>query len=231
MATNSFTQAAEAIGDKSSTMMQVSRWSQDDYPCPFHCPWHGWLKLRDRKQKELSRTLVPVEEAKTAVVMAANKITTKLQATAVIVRSDLERLSHLEYIYSTIIEDLTGIPVSAPNLVNPATGLVLTPEELKEFKGLTFKNKESAIRSLALIVDQINRLKAAAGLQSQQSQETSVTETAIEKKSLTFDDVKQLQYLYNNTSPEQREALRKLMESENAILEAQVVPNVSDSSS
>ena len=162
-ACGSIKEAATTIGCNYATAL---KWAGDEYDCPHGCPYHNWeelFRLQNSSKKGLvtisdtnnlaknMSKLVPMNEQK-------NEISRK-DCVRALIRSDLERILDLEYMYCKTYYDATGMVLPNKCLVDEH-GNPRSQEELESYYKLGRKSRdiESAIRALKMINIQIREL-------------------------------------------------------------------------
>ncbi len=146
----------------------VNRWSQSDYRCKWSCPWHNWEELRKRDMLRLDK----VENVHDSLIWKPNE-DGALKTTANIedlIRSDKERLLHLELLYNKLFFIATEILLDCPTLKN-ASGR-MTQQELRELfsRGAQTRSLDVATKTLLNLIQEMDRLKEQAGLKRKQGQ-------------------------------------------------------------
>jgi hypothetical protein len=155
----------------------VQTWSETIFKCPWNCPWHGWNKLIKSSGSAATRSIEMAllgsdsEEDRQAIikeevskVISADKYKQRQSVErhlSEVVRSDLERLSHWEYLYGKVWFDLTGIPLDYRHLRRIQDGEPYNASEVVELygKGLRFESAEKAMYALGHIQGQIDKLR------------------------------------------------------------------------
>lgn len=188
----SWTRVAAAIGPK-CTYTTPKRWATAEYSCPFNCPWHNWdalVRERDRAMNERVKLLqngnfdiLDHEKAmKTAIADMRDTGDEIQNADPVLLslRTDMERLSHWEYLYGKVFYDATGIPITYGKIVEEVA-------VIKYQGGLRSTSLEGAIKMLAVIQDRIDGLKGSS------KREEEVVEK--EAKKLSIEDLRKMRSL------------------------------------
>lgn len=227
----------------------VKSWS-GEYACTYACPWHNWDRIRiereagiDARLKSMEMGIVdPVQQsaALEAAVAAADtsawdpdrlsqpmlpQIRERQQVVESMVRSDLERASQWELLYSKIFFQLTGIALDHRLFVKD--GQPVTEEELKQVfeKGLTLKNMDNGIKALALVQDRIDQLRERMGVYSRKPSAVpppQAPQKAIENQTpekLGIEELRRLNALLRQTPKEQVQALVAMSQAENVAFE------------
>lgn len=205
------------------------------FACADACPWHNWEKLKQEKaaairaQMELYTKGIHNPLAHDVAVRAAvgavpdrgydqtptpPTLEDRQRAVATVVRSDLERLSHWEYLYAKVFFEVTGLAVDAKLLVRD--GVPLSEEQIREKlgQGLSCKTLDAGIRALATVQQQIEGLKMNLGAYNKAHQPNGEVAVPQPKQSMTIDDLRKFKSLVENTPPEQRELLTRMFRAE-----------------
>ena len=236
--TGSWTRAQEALGGNPALGTTIRRWAKLDFRCRYGCPYHGWENLKAEKQKAIDTHVGPLvavqnEKANNAIA-AVNPPPPPLRAGAVdsIIRSDLERLAHLEILYAKAFYHATGISISCPALVD-ADGNVKSTTDIQDHftaKGTKPQSFEQSCKTVLSLVDRIALFAAESGLRRrhssdrQASKELGVTPPD-ETKRLDIESLRQMKGILNQleaASPDERAALIQTMRSEQTIIDAQL---------
>lgn len=163
------------------TYVTIMNWAYEGYNCRFGCPWHGWDKLIEEKEAALTAQMKmldqgiydPVRIEKGMQDAARNPNAERMFAINKVVRSDMERIGHYEYLYAKVFFHLTGISVAPDN----ADGF--TSEQLDEHcnkyldkykQGLILTNFEAGMRVLNSIVDKIKELRNDLGVKDKEDE-------------------------------------------------------------
>lgn len=214
-------------------MYAAVAWAKAEYTCRFGCPWHGWEHLREAQKKAVRKELAPVAEKRErefsmAQAPAAPKPPSRYELVRRIVRSDLERLAQLEVLYAKAFYDATGVNLGVPQLIDDQGNVIQAEEILRRFAGSGVKSKsyEQAIRCVSMILSEINKILDSSGLRrAKPEDETPAAASSVSVEDLSIEEVRHVRELhqrYLQTSPEKREALKRLLESEDGILSAQL---------
>lgn len=224
-----YTAAANQISADSAL---VRMWSRDEYVCPFGCPWHGWDRLKDAHQEGMRKELALVVEKQERDLAAAQKPRppkppSRHELVKRTVRSDMERLAQLEVLYARAFHEATGVRLSCPQLIDDQGKVITTDEILQLFDQATAKSKsfEQAVRCISMILTEINRILDASGLRKATAKEETPEADTLNVAELSIDDVRKVRELHQRflqTPPEKREALQRLLDSEDDILLAQL---------
>lgn len=221
--TRNWTSVAKALDAVWST---TKRWATSDYPCSWGCPWHDYDKLIVDRDKALQARKNLIDEGNfdpvshdLAMREAISRKTDKTQlacnpAPMIIVRNDIERIQHWEYLWSKIYFH--------------ATGLVTTWREfqgfgaLQEFERLDLENElrqtltgglaatslDQCIRMLKTIQDQIDGLQGA--------NRKAITNNEPGRKEMTISELRQLRKKIKATSPSKLKTMVAVIRSEDA---------------
>lgn len=150
------------------TVPTVMSWSKKDFQCRFGCPYHGWMELIEERRNGIDRTiaasqtlkrdLTPVEIERIASSDTKTRRTDRKELISRIVRSDFERITHWEILYSKVLYDLTGLVADVPGI---DMAQVLNRMDTRELmrSGLHFTNGDVAVKALAYIQEQIMNLR------------------------------------------------------------------------
>lgn len=221
----------------------ISRWSRDSYDCSYPgCVWHGWDRLIEEKDRAVEsrlqlydqgilsptahdqavREAVDPDAAHLSMVEARKlqlEVDRRRRVMENLVRSDFERLSQWEFIWSKVIFHVTGEVLDFESLVNK-DGDSLSMEDMREHlgRGLKISSLEAGIRSLKDIQKQIEYLKEKIGVQKTFRGEDIGTEQQIEQTEelpkLSVEDIRNFQEMLRNTSPEQQAVLIKMVQAD-----------------
>lgn len=144
-------------------------WARKDFKCSWGCPYHNYAVLLEEKQKALASALRNMEKAQPtenhlAEVVSESLDTSPLATTAFpivkgLIRSDIERIQNLEYLYAKIFFHATGIAIQYDAVKKEE-------DTLKALfrNGLNMKSLESAIGALSNVIKEIETIKEKAGL-------------------------------------------------------------------
>lgn len=157
----------------------LRRWARGEIACD--CPYHHWEQLiaeRDaaleKRQELLDAGIVDPLSHEQALLDAqpsqidlseAPKVAGRV-ARRVTERSDLERLSHFEFIYAKLFFHITGCVIDHGVLMDMANG-TFGLEECRlyfEKKGLEPRNLEQCVKTLITVTDKINEIRESLGL-------------------------------------------------------------------
>jgi len=207
----------------------IRRWSTLEAKCS--CPWHNWDALIEEKQAALNARLNLIEQGEydpIAHEQALMNVDTRIEipekrkeqlrsSDKVMVRSELERMTQLEYLWSKLFYEATGIITDHSILVD-SSGDTLSDKLKEEYfaKGLSARNLEGCVKCLKDIAGQIDDIKKALGIHKR----TIATETendpsgngkvqlkSEEQKELTMDELRHLQQVLRNSDPEKMRAM------------------------
>jgi hypothetical protein len=228
----------------------VLRWAKAEYECPIPgCAFHNWDALVAEKDVAVTARLqlyeagnfnpiahdqairsavagVPLPpKPKTEAERQALITENRRQVIENLVRSDFERLAQWEMLWSKVMYQTTG-QVLDFNVLVDMEGKPLSEEDLRKLlgRGVKVSTMEGAIRALAEIQNQIERLKDKIGIHKKLGTEEIGTGQDKQKDDdspkLTIEDMRNFHQLLTNTPPEQRNLLVKLMRSENLAMQA-----------
>lgn len=218
----------------------VRKWA-GPYQCKWSCPWHNWDALKEERTRAIQAQMKLYDQAvldpaahdeaiRNAVEQSRNGISPatssgsladRQAAVAKICRSDVERLTHWEYLYTKVFFEITGLALDSRLLVRD--GQPVTSEELREKlgKGVSCRTLDAGIKALALVQQQIQVMKENLGVYSGKAApppsedfQDEPDEKATKKRVLSLDDVRKFRELLQNTPPEHQELLLKLYQSE-----------------
>ena len=140
-----------------------------------------------------------------------------------LVRSDFERLAQWELIWSKLIFQITGQVLDFSALVD-VSGNQLSEEELRKVLGLGLKltTMESGVKALQNCQRNIEDLKEKIGLRKKTGTEQIGTGQSLggttSRPEMTLEDLRNFREILENTPPEKRSSLAKMLRSEdNAI--------------
>lgn len=193
----------------------VNRWSQSDYRCRFSCPWHGWEELRKQDMLRMDT----VDNANDSMLWKPN--TGEPLKTHVdiedLIRSDKERLLHLELLYNKVFFIATEIMLDCPSMKN-ASGR-MTQQELRELfaRGAQTRSLDVATKTLLSLIQEMDRLKEQAGLKRKQGR-NGEAEKAIPK--LPIEELRKLQSGLAKMDESERSAFAKLWHNDIDILQS-----------
>lgn len=146
-------------------LVTATRWSQEDYPCPYGCPFHGWVRLLKERSETIKAQFDPAEvvpllspQAMAESVSGALKARFSNEEICKIVFSNVERLQHWELLYAKVYYDLTGIQLDVPNIAISD----LRGESRRAFtEGLHITTFAEGVKMLAHIEDKIENLRTS----------------------------------------------------------------------
>ena len=234
----------------------IKRWATGDIMC--HCPYHNWDRLIAEREKveeirrqcaengitdplEVEQAILDSEPCQISVpeipeikeVVSGRGTPSQWKAT---LRSDLERLSHLELLYAKVFFHLTGVVLDHSILMSICSGELdddALEREIKKYlndpgNGLQPTNMEQCMNVMFKIIAQIDVFKERLGLHKKSSapstppeEETAssgVDMPAIEEKQdTTIEALRKVRKKLLSMSPEEREAHRLELESEGRV--------------
>ncbi len=163
----------------------LRRWKTGEINCP--CPYHNWDALVQERELALSKRIdlldqgivdpLSHEQALLDLDPSRTPPMTEMQKSAVrpagkvMDRSDLERLSHLEFIYAKLFFHITGCIIDHGALVD-LTGEPFDLARCEKYfseKGLEPRNLEQCVKTLIVVTQQISELREEMGLRKARS--------------------------------------------------------------
>lgn len=177
--TRNMAEVARACGVTHTT---VYEWRSGTFRCQFNCVYHNWDKFEAEKKAAQNARLELLEKGvhdpvEHEIAMRQAITTAKTDGKSVYkdgpamaaLRADDERLAQWEFIWAKLFFQATGVPV------DPA--LLHDPEQMAKIdevygKGLKSKNLDDAIKSLATVQDQIDKLSGAARKRADEAEKT-----------------------------------------------------------
>jgi len=176
LAERNYSTASKKVGSNWET---VRRWSKPEFACPYACPWHDWVRLADERERAHAVRMKLLNQGNTDPVdhdAAMRNELAKAKTAAIephyvetaaieIVRSDIERLSHWEYLWSKVYYDATGHTSDWRHFRGlEANGVANIENKLREQLrgGLHATSLDHCVRMLATIQEQIDKLQGAA---------------------------------------------------------------------
>ncbi len=219
----------------------IRRWAGTDFGCS--CPWHNWDKLVLEKDQILDaqigllgegnydpiaqeNAILNYDPRTSALEVDAEKTLQIRRATKIMVRSDAERLTHLEYLWSKVFYHATGI-VTDHTLFLDEQGGMLDEKIREEYfkKGADPKNLEGCIKSLGDINSMIEELKRSLGFKKGGIGGGSATSTPekaaaiVEEKELTLEELRHYAQVIKSQNPEKIKAMVAVIKSEQTVEE------------
>lgn len=210
----------------------IRDWSLPDYVCRFGCQWHDWDKLLAISQQAIANRMRATFEnpdplADISTVEFAREVHIEVRQTklaiAEMIRSDIERLTHLELLYGAVFFKMTGVRLDK-GAIYDAQGLVM---DFSELYGAIpdVKSLDGGLRSLFMITAEIDKIKVRAGLVKENGQSQSLEavkeEAEAEEKDteeLDMDDLRKFKRMIQKTPVEKQKLLKAMMEEEDRIL-------------
>lgn len=235
---------SKTIGCEYRTVMA---WAAEDYKCTYMCPWHGWDKLLEERNKALDAKLACIETGNFDPVAHDKAVTeavqhsetracttaSRRQAVETLVRSDIERIAHLEFLYNQVFFQATGLTLDHPSLVSHfgdhVVPTAIKPGDLNEQQlreaiysksTLRCTNLSSAINTLVQLTDQIDKLRESLGVKkkplispAEEHEEHEVHEVlpGVETQKLSLEDLRKFRDMVQATPSEHLELLRRAM--------------------
>ena len=208
--TRNLTQAARSVGSDWGT---VKRWAQPDFKCSENCPWHGWERLLDERERALAAKLAlinkgeydPVEHDKALREAVANQEAPKVLAIDTIIRSDLERVSQLELLWSKVFYDITGIVTDWKHFRNGGADGIIEDERLRDSLkgvlrgGLHTTSMKDGVGMLKTLRSEIEAIVGNA--------RTAANQTPIEEEQASREELRRLRQMVKTLSPEELKSL------------------------
>jgi len=192
----------------------VNRWSKADYKCKYRCPWHGWQKLKTRDMLSVEEIAnVDTKDLWQPIGQPTGQggtFSAEIDVTDLI-RTDKDRLLHLELLYNKLFFTATEIMLDCPAVKN-ASGK-MTDEELRELfsRGAQTRSLDVAVRTLLSLIQEIDRLKEQAGLKRKAGKAGEV-EKEIPK--LEIEDLRIIKAALGKMDEKERIVLSKLWHSD-----------------
>lgn len=221
---------AEAARQAGVAYATVHRWSEETFPCEHGCPWHGWNALAEARDKALKNRLSLLEQGNVDPLdhdVAVHESSKghhfdRKMAFLSLIRSDIERIAHLEVLYGAVFYQLTGIPTGLP-ATTTLNGEEVDLKYVLENAPKSVSNMERGISALQQIVTMIEDMKQKAGVVDKHGQtklrEEIEEESEQEDRPLALEDLRKLKKFAENTSPDRMIALRAMLDADEASLE------------
>lgn len=223
-----YQKAADAAGTSYQT---VFRWSEEFYVCMEKCPWHNWDKLKEERERATAARMELIEQgnfdpiAHAAAMQASikDKAASRRKVIRNLVRSDIERLAHLELIYAKVFFETTGVPLDYTQVVDP-NSIGFDPNTLMKHT-LEFKNAEGKINALIKLIDAMRNLKISAGLLSadgvpvQEEEELTPQQELEQNKPLTIEDLRKIREKLAKEDPHKLAAMASIIQADDNFLE------------
>ena len=205
----------------------TKRWGESDYPCSWSCPWHDYNKLMaDRDAAHQARTNLlnegnydPVDHdiaIREAVSRKGDGLnSTKNPPAVVIVRADIERLQHWEYLWSKVYFHATGLVTNWSEFQGMTQMVEFERLELETRLrdalkgGLAATSLEQCIRMLKTIQDQIDGLQGSNRRSGNNNNDPG-------KKEMTIVELRQIRETLKNTPPKKLKNMVAVVESQDA---------------
>jgi len=238
--TGSWTRTAEAMRGHAGLLSKASNaknWAKDNFNCAFSCPWHGWHKLKAERSKALAVSLGPGINASEKAIMLAqpppppgigNHGPTRQDALKNVVRSDIERLAHLEVMYAKAVYHATGLVIPCPSVINGEGGIAndIMIRELFTSAHSRAPTFAAAVSATTAILEQINKIVEAAGLRrTADGSASGLPDLSAKDKKATLEDLRATKAFiekWHETPEGQRGLLLQQLKSEEATLDAQI---------
>lgn len=226
----SYQRTAAQMSEVPAFRLTVRNWSRHDFECPFGCPYHGWEALAIKRRESAKASVAPPAAPTPMVPVKGSRDepqALKKDSMTRMARSDLDRLTHWEFIWSLLMFHVSGGYISAcPHMVSE-DGSVLGDAELRKLfmvAGNKPKSIESAVRTMAVVQGQIEKIVSATGLRKSKKHPAQISAEAIpsgEKCQLDLDTLRSFKEMYMQTPPEKRAALAQMFQSEMKVTSAQ----------
>lgn len=190
------------------------RWMQPDYPCVFNCPWHGWPELVAEKERAhsakillLNRGVVdPAAHDKAIREAVVDLSAPRVVAVDALVRSDLERVGQLEFIWSKVIYDITGQVTDWRHFRDAGPGGAVTDDEVEgTLKGVLRGGLH--VTSLKHGVDMLKTLRAEIEDITGNARVAASKTTTVEEERTSREELRRLRHVVKTMSPEELKTL------------------------
>lgn len=204
----------------------IRRWAGGESSC--NCPWHSWEQLIIERESALEVRLGQIEQGEFDPLAQEQALLDqdpsrfiseerRLQlrpASRVMIRSDAERLTYLEYLWGKVFYHATGIVTDHAILVDESG--VSFEDRIRENyfqRGLDPKSLDSCIKSLRALQEMIEELRRNLGLRKGSSLDgqPAATQEKIEQaevqKSLTIEELREFKRLAQTTPPDKMKLL------------------------
>lgn len=215
--TRNWTEVARELKAEWTT---AKRWSAADFDCKWNCPWHNWVALQEeRDNAQATRNALlnngvtdPVvhDMAMRDVLLGKDTdLSPRKKIAQQMIRSDNERISHWEYLWSKVYFDATGIALDW----RQARGMDDRDieEKLRETLrvGLHATSLEQCVKMLKIIQEQIDTSK---GNMVSITPISSIAAT----EDLSIDELRQLRTQLKKTPPAKLKALNIVLDDQDA---------------
>ncbi len=221
--TRNWTSVAQALTANWST---TKRWATHDYPCSWGCPWHNYDELIADRDKALQARKNLIDDGNfdpvshdLAMRTAISRKTDKTQfasnpAPMLIVRNDVERIQHWEYLWSKVYFHATGLVTTWCEFQGFGDMPSFERDELEGklrttlTGGLVATSLEQCIRMLKVIQDQIDGLQGA--------NRKAITSSTPGKKEMTIGELRVLRQKIKATPAAKLKTMVTVIRSEDA---------------
>lgn len=206
---------SESLGINYST---IHRWQSAGFACT--CPWHNWkVRLEEVDAGENAKlSLNPLQALDPIQVDQAVRGEEVSKRESLLTRSDIERLSQLEFLWSKFYYEITGIVLDVSTLIEASDSQTPLTDKMQEGylrRGLTSKNAESATRTLLAIGKEIEEIKERLGLSSAaRSGDVSKEEGNSAPQEMSLEDLRSAKKLLENTPSDKLKAMADILKSE-----------------
>lgn len=190
--TRNWTATRKTVGAQFATLKS---WASEEYVCKFNCPWHGWDKLieeRDRAMKQrvtlLNDGQYDITSHQQAMEDAIGDIRPagKKDAITLIVHSDLQQISQWQYLYNKVYYNITGMALDYHQMKES--------QSLMHYrKGLMPTSLEGGIKMLETISKRIDVLKGSHMV----SEEPEIKDAKGRPPKLSLEDLRKIRKLAN----------------------------------
>jgi len=203
--TNNYSQAARQL-DTSQAI--IKRWSDKKYRCKFNCKWHGWDDLKRAELLRVDRLATDDTQLEEGQFWDEGNTSINLSG---LLRSDEERLNHLELLYTKAYFLATHM-LPDSGLIGNERGQVSRQELIEVFSsGAQTKSFDVALKAVLQLTDKINEYKERLGVRRKSGQKPVVDENLSE---LTIEDLNKLRNIWEGMDEEKRRILMKMFTNE-----------------
>jgi hypothetical protein len=203
---------------------KASWWASPTFRCKFGCPYHNYPILLREREVAVSENIKLFEEKKGSVseskaiikkIVEENHADPDNAATVIatlnkIVRSDLERLTHWEYLYGMVFYQLTGIELDYDHIVDRNGKFKVDAEAY--LKASRIDKAEKCVYLLSHIQDQIENIKGRiapdnpnAGHQQPQDQKLKIED--LRALMMTLNNGPDVNVIINGMGPSREEVI------------------------
>jgi hypothetical protein len=201
----------------------IRRWADGDGGCS--CPWHNWDALVREKDEIINARIGLLENDQYDPVaheqailnydphkgteISEERLLQIRRATKVMVRSDAERLTQLEYLWSKVFYHATGIVTDHTIFMDEQSGNMMEDALREEYfkRGMDPKNLEGCIKCLNDLMEQIDEVRRSLGLKKgglgggQASATPEKVDADKVNKELTLDELREFRKLLASEEP------------------------------